>query len=269
MKLLPSILTFLILSTTSAQNKTSNTRLTIIGTIHTGNKHFDHKTLFKILKEINPDVILQEQSIEYNRVFGLLTGNFLKIWSPSIEDLAVQKYTRFNKKCKVLPYDIFINDRLKYKSEININKDKIFEGLKIKHSENFITGNDILEFANYASIRTDYYNKIWDTTLERINRKDITEMTRIIYNLEKSFIQKLAIKYVTDTTLVNWFTDYINFWNKRNTYMSKKILSYAELYRGKNIVVLTGLDHKYYLLDKIKESNIAGLEIIEFVQYQN
>ena len=269
MKLLPSLLTFLILSTTSAQNQTDNTWLTIIGTIHTGNKHFDHKTLFKILKEINPDVILQEQSTEYNRVFGLLTGNFLKIWSPSIEDLAVQKYTRFNKKCKVLPYDIFINDRLKYKSEININKDKIFEGLKIKHSENFLTGNDSVEFANYSSIRTNYYNKIWDTTLERINRKDFTDLTRIIYNLEKNSIQNLNNKYITDTALVNWFNDNINFWIKRNNFMSKQILSYAELYKGKNIVVLTGLDHKYYLLDKIKESNIAGLEIIEFVQYQN
>lgn len=269
MKLITSLLAFLILITTSAQNQHDTTKLTIIGTIHIGNKHLNHKTLFEVLKDINPDVILSEQSSEYKRVFGLLTANFLEIWNPDIEQLALQKYTRWNKNCKVLPFDIIIRNRKKYRSEMNINDAKVFEALKTKLSANIIKGNDSIEFAKYSRVRDQYYNKIFDTTLERINRKDMIELTRMRFNLDKNLIQHLANKYITDTSLVNWFIVDINFWDKRNTYMVNQILNYIELYKGKKIVVLTGLHHKYYLLDKINESNNDAIEIIEFVKYQN
>ena len=40
------------------QSETSQTEIIIIGTIHSGNKIFNHKTLYEILKKNKPDIIL-------------------------------------------------------------------------------------------------------------------------------------------------------------------------------------------------------------------
>jgi translation initiation factor 1 (eIF-1/SUI1) len=47
--------------------------------------------------------------------------------------------------------------------------------------------------------------------------------------------------------------------------MVNKIISYASKYKGKRIAVLTGLNHKYFLVDKLaKEPNIELKEITRF-----
>jgi hypothetical protein len=263
MKLLFSLLTFLLITAAKGQNQLDTTRLTIIGTIHNGNKHFGHRILLQLLKDIKPDIILSEQDNEYKRVFGLLTANFLKIWHPSIEQLALQRYTRGDKKCKVLPFDIFIDDRKKYLADKKINAAKISEALITKLSGNFMSRNDSTAYTKYMRIRNSYYNKIMDTTLERINRKDIIDVTRMIFNLDKDLIMNLANKYLTDTSLVHWLNYEIDFWDQRNDYMVKQILNYTDLYKGQRIVVLTGLNHKYFLLDKINEAN-KNVRIVEF-----
>ena len=60
------------------QIDSSKNEVIIIGTIHTGNKHFNHKTLYKLIESLNPDIILDEDSQNYKPVFGLKTAKFLK-----------------------------------------------------------------------------------------------------------------------------------------------------------------------------------------------
>jgi hypothetical protein len=59
------------------QIDTSKTEIIIIGTIHTGNKYFNHNTLYKLLDSLNPDIILKEYNQVYKSVFGLKTATFL------------------------------------------------------------------------------------------------------------------------------------------------------------------------------------------------
>ena len=59
MRNLITLVLLLIINTKSfGQADSSKTEIVIIGTIHTGNKFFNHKTLSKILKKLNPDIIL-------------------------------------------------------------------------------------------------------------------------------------------------------------------------------------------------------------------
>ena len=60
------------------QIDSSKNEVIIIGTIHTGNKHFNHKTLYKLLDSLHPDIVLYEYSEEYKPVFGLKIATFLK-----------------------------------------------------------------------------------------------------------------------------------------------------------------------------------------------
>lgn len=92
----------------------------IIGTIHSGNSYFNHKTLFNYLEKNNPDVILQEQVTSFKRVFGLRTAKFLRIWKPSIEQLALQKYSTHYKNVEILGFDTAFDSKGNYKKEIGL-----------------------------------------------------------------------------------------------------------------------------------------------------
>jgi hypothetical protein len=54
----------------------------------------------------------------------------------------------------------------------------------------------------------------------------------------------------------NWKSD---FWRIRNDKMAENILNWCKVFKGKTIVVLCGFEHRYYLLDilknKIKEES--------------
>jgi len=80
------------------QSKELATQIYTVGVLHQGNKKFNHQTIYKLLNQYNPDIILWEQDIDFKRVFGLQTAHFLKIAKVGIEQLALQKYTRKQKK---------------------------------------------------------------------------------------------------------------------------------------------------------------------------
>ncbi len=269
MKIILLLLSFVIAGSSNGQPQPLPSQLTIIGTIHTGNKYFNHKKLLAVLKEIKPDIILWEQSFEFKKVFGLLTANALNIWKPGIEQLSLQKYSRLNKKCKILPYDTAFFNKREYVSTITKNEIKLFEALNKKLYNNTMKADDSLAYIKFMTLRNNYYLKMIDTTLERINKKDMMAVTREIYDLDKKLIKNLVQKYVTDSSLINWYASERAFWTHRNNYMVKQIINYTTLYQSKKIVVLTGLDHKYYLLDKILESQNGKIDITEFYKDNN
>lgn len=156
------------------QSKNSQTEIIIIGTIHTGNKSFNQKTLFDLLKLYSPDIILREQSIKFKRVFGLATANFLNIWKPSIEQLALQKYSRFYKNIQIFPFDTTIPSRRNYIKNLLAVKHSYYGRLSsIKKSD-----SDSIIFADFDYKRNAYHNLLDTATLTRINQRDITGKIR-------------------------------------------------------------------------------------------
>jgi hypothetical protein len=242
------------------QSETSQTNIIIIGTIHNGNKLFNHNTLFEVLKENKPDIILWEQSIKFKRVVGLRTAKFLKIWKPGIEQLSLQKYTAIYKDLPVLPFDTNFKSKKTYlKNRIAIKQsfhDNLYSAKK--------TISDSTIYADFATKHDFYYSFTDTSSLGRINRKDIIDKGRELYYLEEKVILPLGKKYISDTLLVNNFSNEVQFWNERNDYMVNQILNYSKQFKGKKIIILTGLAHKYYLQDKLSELNLSNLKFIEF-----
>jgi hypothetical protein len=243
------------------QVENSPTELIIIGTIHNGNKLFNHKTLFEVLKKNKPDIILWEQSIKFKRIFGLSTANFLNLERPGIEQLSLQKYSRFNKKVQILPYDTLIPSRNYYLENLIAVKQTFHDNLF--NAKKTISDSTIYE--NYAKKYNFYVNFIDTSTLSRINQNDVVEMSRKLYYLEENAIFPLGKKYITDSLLVDEFYDEIQFWNARNKYMVNQIIKYTKQFAGKKIIVLTGLNHKYYLQDKLKGQKKTDVRITEFL----
>ena len=257
-----SIFLLLFLLTTNfsfSQRQAPKTELLIIGTIYNGNKHFNHKTLYNNIKKYNPDIILWEQSDVFEPVFGLRTASVLKIWKPGIEQLALQKYSRFNKNCKILPFDTAIASRKKYLQQMEKTGKAFFDRLNNSN----MSAADSIVYADYANKRNNFYEFIVDTSLQRINKADIIEISGNLYHLEEKYILPLGKKYIADTFLLKQFEDELKFWIARNNYMVKQIKNYATQYPGKRIIILTGLNHKYYLQEKLLEQKESAIKMIE------
>ena len=243
------------------QSETSQTQIIIIGTIHSGNKLFNHKTLYEILKNNKLDIILFEQNIKYKRVFGLRTANFLNIWKPGIEQLALQKFSRLNKDIQILPFDTTITSRKNYIKNLLTVKQTFHDSL-YRAKKSIL---DSIIYADFTYKQNLFYSFIDTLTLSRINQSDIIDKSRELYYLEEKVILPLGKKYISDSLLVNNFSNEVQFWNDRNDYMVNQILYYSKQYAGKKIIILTGLNHKYYLKDKLNDRKKNDVKIIEFV----
>jgi hypothetical protein len=254
------IILALICSTSFGQIDVTKTDLIIIGTIHTGNKKFNHKTLYNVLKKIKSDIILNEYSEKYKPVFGLKTATFLKIAKPGIEQLALQTFSKRNRNTLILPYDTTFSRRqyIKYFETITQTYYDSLNSAKKSISDSII-------YADFAYKHNIYHSFIDTSTLGRINQKDIIDKSRELYYLKEQVILPLGKKYIPDSLLVTNFFNETQFWNYRNEYMVNKILNYSKQFSGKRIVILTGLNHKYYLQDKIGNQKDSNVKITEFV----
>lgn len=239
------------------QTNTNNSKVYILGLIHKGTKHFGYQELVKKFESINPDIILWEQSIPFKKVFGLGTANFLKIWRPGIEQLALQKFKSQKEHFSVLPFDTIIRNRKAYVRTQQQNRDKFFNLLcSTKKSE-----PDSINLAEYSKELNSYHNEINNKSLEEINDSTIVSRTRNLYKLEDTKIASILFKYSNDSLLNRWYMNDRNFWIARNTYMAQQIERIALANPGKTIIVLTGLNHKYFLVDKLK--NKRDIQLME------
>lgn len=236
-----------------SQNNTAPAEIIIIGTIHTGNKKFNHKALFKAINKLKPDMILREQDKPYKPVFGLSLVRFFKIGKPSIEQLSVQKYAQRNKNCQIVPYDTLIPNRRGYvKKWIGINN-RFFAQL----DKASMSVADSMLYRDFRKINKDYYTAVVRSTLAEINHADVMDRTHHLYNIEKKQVLHLGKLYIKDTATVQDFEKTVIFWEKRNNYMAEQVIKIARENPGKKILVLCGLNHKYYLTQRLTEAQIA------------
>lgn len=241
-----------------AQANTSPAEVFIIGTLHNGNRYINHQTLHKVLIELKPDVILWEYNEDFKAVFGLRTARFLKIAKPQIEQLALQKYAKKYSFNKIFGFDTTIADRMRYKQESTAIDQKIFQGLDTVQME----PQDSIQLAAYLRKSDFYYDYIVNSGLKSINSPRITDTCRILYQWDMERIVPLSKKYISDGTLIQQYATELDYWHARNNYMVKKILNYIHKYSGKRFVILTGLNHKYFLTDGLSK-HVQGIFTIK------
>jgi hypothetical protein len=73
-------------------------KVLVLGTRHDGNAFLNHKVLLAELERLQPDVILRETHESFRRMPGLLLGSSLGILKPSVEQMALQKFTRRHRR---------------------------------------------------------------------------------------------------------------------------------------------------------------------------
>jgi hypothetical protein len=230
-----------------AQPVSTAPEILILGTVHKNNKKITHHTLFDILNKYQPDLILKETENDYEYVFGLFTAYRLKIASPSMEQLALQKFKRHNKTVPVLGFDITITSRKNYLKNLIKLYDRFHEALYATKKN----PSDSILYANYTKLSNEYFDQYMFETISYINQDSVFSKARLVHQMEDDIV-KLGSNYISDKKIVDAYKADNDFWITRNEYMGNKIVEITKQRNPKRIVVITGLSHKYYLLDKLK-----------------
>lgn len=255
----PGFLALLLLTALHGTSQVNTSRLKIIGTMHNGNSHFNEMQLIDAINAYQPDIILWEQSEGYKPVPGLGIAMGLGLANPGIEQKALQKILRKQKNLMVLGFDTSF-ERREYIDQLVSVSSEVETQLAQAYQQGKMSKEEARNYRRATIVDSAFFAFVLDTTLERINKKDIVAVSRQRHADEKNILLPLAKAYV-DSGSSRAFEKILQFWEARNAYMCRKILIHHQAYPGKRILVLTGLDHKYFLTDCL--INQPGLNLEE------
>lgn len=239
-------------------------RVIILGTKHNGNKYLNANSLYKIIKKINPDIILLEfdstsvSDCDIKKVNGAKLAEFLGIWNNPIEYRAARKFKEIKKEICLAPFDIYIPNRKEYVSYQRLMEKSHTEKLNLLFKENKFNKKDSVQFVQYNQINNTFLEKL-DSNLLIMNRESLTDTIRKISNIENNFIRQITNKYVELQPFSNWYNTSSDFWEYRNNAMCLKIIRELNANSDRTILILTGLMHKYYLTHFFKKKDFKKL----------
>lgn len=248
---------------------TEKTKLYIIGTVHQSSDILNPQMLFEILNDIKPDILLQENDSEQIATY------FEDIQPNSNEQIASLKYLKKYPNTLNLPFEfegrnsyrnlngMTPTDNLTVNLMDSLYKNNLLSPPNTKIYQNYIDANKLLiEFSKKGfkvmnSIQFDSINKI----RQNIQHKELIKICETENVFSNRFVtkpngQKISYK--------DGFKLWCNFWDLRNNSMAINIIRTAYQYTGKTIVVLTGVQHKYYLLELLEEFYDGNYEIIDY-----
>jgi len=268
MKYLISVFLFLIMNMLQAQ-PTSKTELYIVGTVHESSPVLNPAMLFKILEDIRPQIILQEndsaQIADYAKEIRptsneqTATLQYLKKYPKTLNlPFEFECRNQYRKDNGMVPADnltIQLMDSLYGKGLLNPSNKIIYE----KYKE----ANEALVSFSKTDIKT-----LNSLTFETLNRyRQFTQHHDIpkISDSEAIFARRFVTKPNGEKiSYRDGYRLWCNFWDLRNNTMASNIIKAANKYKGKRIVVLTGVQHKYYLKELLEKYDDGSYTVIEY-----
>lgn len=269
------IATFLIIFTalqSYAQQK--ETVIIIIGSIHQAAPNFNSETLLNIFEQVKPDILLQEMDSSF------FTEDFkFKYASEENEQEATERYVAKYPETLVRPFEF--EGRNEYRRERGMVPT---DNLTIRLLKNLYDNNDLTPeqqeiLKTYYDLTDqlkviasgppkDFNNSATDTISELrqyFQHKKLTEITNNRDEFASSFYTMPNGEKISYREGYRLWAD---FWDLRNKTMARNIISVAEEYPGKRIVVTTGLLHRYYILQEIRKLKEGkAIAIKEFYEF--
>jgi hypothetical protein len=251
----------LFILTTKCQNLLV-TDVIIIGTKHTPSPNYNSDSLFKVVADLKPDVILIEQdsvsSTFKSGVFKPFPDWVMSLrrtfgWSKrGVVYNFLHKYYHDFPKVIIKPMDVAFNgtDREKYIDEYL----QLEEDLEVAISEAY----DRKEMSDYQSnvhltrkqLEAFAAARVYGS-LQDINADSTTEAIRQLEMLENVHFKALVDSVHSLQRFSSRVHKQLQLAKFRDEEMVQQILRYIQEYRGKRIVVVVGVLHRYYQLDKL------------------
>ena len=238
------------------------TDVIIIGVKHSPSPSFNSDSLFKVVANLKPDVILIEQdsvsSTFKSGVFKPFPDWVMSLrktfgWSKrGVVYNFLHKYYHDFPKVIIKPMDVAFNgtDRKKYIDEYL----QLEEDLEVAISEAY----DRKEMSDYQSnvhlarkqLEAFAAARVYGS-LQDINADSTTEAIRQLEMLENVHFKALVDSVHSLQRFSSRVHKQLQLAKFRDEEMVQQILRYIQEYRGKRIVVVVGFLHRYYQLDKL------------------
>jgi pheromone shutdown protein TraB len=244
----------LVYSNAIIGQSSTTTQLYIIGTKHTGNAFVTPATYLAVFSGLRPDIILVEfdsslvKNCVYNERRGISIAQFLGIFKPSKEDIAVKKYVAKNSRVCVMPFDVAMTKRNQYVKLLAENERALYTALDALFYQGKMKEYDSLTYKRFLSASIEFWENT-NSSLETMNSEKTIVASRNLMKYKNDSVPVLIKNYSEVSKFENWYKDELDYWIVRNEQMCNNIIKAVQSTKATKIIVLTGLLHKYMLLD--------------------
>ena len=125
-----------------------------------------------------------------------------------------------------------------------------------------MNNEDSVNYWSYVNLHNNYIEDVFNKSLQEINLPVVYNQAKELEKMESNVIIPLARKYMMDSVTLNDYISDLNFGKARNSYMAQKVINIVSNQAGKKIIVLTGLGHKYFLLDTLNKQTKMNLKLL-------
>lgn len=214
----------------------------IVGTRHEPSNYFNSDSLLSFLRQTQPEVILVElESQHFTKDYKFNLKDFPDLLSTN-ENIAISQYDR-ESKVQLRPFDIEGRNEYYRRNHYFDKFNHIFTVIDSLHSTNLLSERSSKE---WEIMKTSV--DVYDPLIANSTLKEFNEETTLAYSHAKDDILYKTLISITRRELPELLSDaqlLLNFWNKRNKEMAKKIKQYSIEFKGKKIAVIMGQDHVY------------------------
>ncbi|PBJ10214.1 hypothetical protein [Flavobacterium sp. ACN6] len=247
-------LTFLLCNAQINTNK-KKSELIIIGTVHFPIKQINSDTIYSVLENLKPDIILMESDMtNFNSDY-----TFKKTYNEN-EWNAVVKYRNTHKNTLFRPIEFEGRNNYRIQNgiqnpDIVLNEINVLDSLNILSEKHKKIWNRFIELSNSL-------NELDNNSLKELNSISTDNLVK-----ERQFYQYQKLKEIVDEnkefaklntaskdsiSLKELYKRYCYFEELRNRTVTANILKWKNKYPDKKIVVLIGFYHRYFLVNELK-----------------
>lgn len=238
-------------------NKKQTTELIVIGTIHFPTKQINKDTIYSVLENLKPEIILIESDMtNFNSDF-----TFKNIYDENEWNAIVKYRTNFK---NTLFRPIEFEGRNNYRKENGIqNPDVVLNEINVLDSLNILSEKHKKIWYRFVEL-SNSLNELENNSLKEINSISTENLVR-----ERQFYQYQKLKEIIDEndefaklktgatakdsfSFRELYNRYCYFEELRNRTIIDNILKWKNKYPNKKIVVLIGFYHKYFLVNELK-----------------
>lgn len=268
MKYSLTILFFIILNYCFGQNN-EKSKIYIIGTVHSSSNILTPEKLLEILDNIKPEILLQESD-----------SHDMSIYFDDIDPNSNERNASFNyikKNPKTLNLSFEFEGRNSYRKNNGMTPT---DNLTINLIDSLYNNNLLSDENSNIYKRYNDANKV----LIEYFKSDIKALNGIefeTFNRYRQHLQHHELPKITNSEIIfserfvtkpngekisyrEGFKLWCNFWDLRNNTMASNIIKTVYQNKGKTIVVLTGVQHKYYLKELLEKFYDGNYQLIEY-----
>ena len=198
----------------------------VFGTAHSEGGACTSDELYKIIQEINPEVVFCEASPEKLPLY-------IKRTDVITPELGVIKRLIKEKSIEIVPVDV--------------NEDPFDKRLEAMFS---LFKRKMKVYFNASNIHS---NETYLKGFTFLNSEDSDKIFRDKNSMEKFFVEKVKYKELSD-----FYSDWLKWNDLRENQWINLIHDYFQKYKSKKAILLVGANHRYRLMDKIKNIEENG-----------